>query len=165
MDKIAIMNEAREEKRLQRDAEVKRKAEICFAHYKKEPLFTAGIMLYWAEGKTTQRAACTLELNNSDPKLLKLYCSFIRRYLDVDDAQLRGRLFLYPDLDERKTKLFWSDLLNIPLNQFIKSYISNSRSSVTKNKLRYGTCSVYINNKHLRIAMATWIEQFAGLYT
>jgi len=164
MDKIALMNEAREEKRLQRNAEVKRKAEIHFQHYKTEPLFIAGIMLYWAEGKTTERAPCTLELNNSDPKLLEIYCHFLRNYLKISQLQLRARLFLYPDLNEDKIKIFWSELLDIPLSQFIKSYISESRSSVTKSKLQYGTCSVYINSKDLRITIAVWIEQFIELY-
>jgi len=106
MDKIAIMNKARKKYRLDHEEEVIRQAEISFEQYKDDALFIAGIMLYWAEGKTTQKETCNLELNNSDPKLLKLYCRFLREYLNVDDPKFRARLFLYPDLSEdKKTSL------------------------------------------------------------
>jgi len=164
MDKVAVMNKARERYRLEHEAEVKEEARVLFKQYKKEPLFIAGIALYWAEGKTTPREIYNLELNNSDPNLLRIYCSFLRKYLNINKQLFRARLFLYPDLDELKTKTFWSKLLCIPTSQFIKSYISESRSSVTKNKLVYGTCSVFIANKDLRMIMATWIKEFLNLY-
>ena len=165
IDKVAVMNKAREKYRCEHEEEVKRQAEMSFEQYKNDPLFIAGVMLYWAEGKTTHLATYNLELNNSDPKLLKLYCRFLREYLSIDNSSFRIRLFIYPDLDEDKLKLFWSNLLGVPLDQFIKSYISDSRSTVTKNKLTHGTCSVYITSKDLRTTMSVWIEQFANLYT
>ncbi len=165
IDKVAIMNKARAKYRIEHDIEIKEQAEKSFEQYKNDPLFIAGIMLYWAEGKTAERKAYCLELNNSDPELLKLYCRFLHKYLNIADGRIRARLFLYPDLNENNIKLYWSELLNIPLNQFIKSYIADSRSSVTKNKLQYGTCSVYIASKDLRSIMAVWIERFASLYS
>ncbi|MBL7068311.1 MAG: hypothetical protein ISS34_00415 [Candidatus Omnitrophica bacterium] len=164
IDKVAIMNEARERYRLEHEKEIKREAGVSFRRYKNEPLFIAGVTLYWGEGKTTRRDVWNLELNNTDPNLLKLYCSFLRKYLKVDDSLFRVRLFLYTDLNEEKCKSFWSELLGISLSQFIKSYISESRSSVTKNRLPYGTCSVYISSKDLRTTMAIWIEQLVNLY-
>ena len=164
IDKVAVMNRAREKHRLEHYAEVRKRAKISFEQYKDDPLFIAGIMLYWAEGKTTDRETCNLELNNADPRLLKLYCRFLHIYLNVPKSSLRIRLFLYPDLDENKIKLFWSNLLDIPLGQFIKSYIGNSRSSLTKNKLIHGTCSLYTASKDLRIIMAVWIEEFVNLH-
>ena len=164
IDKVAIMNKARAKYRVEHESEVIKQAQISFDKYKNETLFIAGIMLYWAEGKTTQKHIYNLELNNSDPKLLEVYCKFLRKYLNVADSVMRDRLFIYPDLNESKVKLFWSKLLNISSGQFIKSYISDSRSSVTKNKLRYGTCSLYVSSKDLRLIMSTWIEQFVSLY-
>ena len=160
MDKIAIMNKARAKLKIENYNAIIRRAEQFFEKYKDEPLFISGVMLYWAEGKTTEKATCTLELNNSDPGLLKLYCNFLKKYLCSDIKKWRARLFIYPDLNENKTRLFWSKLLLIPENQFIKSYISQSRSNVTKNKLLYGTCSVYISSKELRIMAAVWVNLF-----
>ncbi len=161
-DKIAIMNRARKKYRLEHETRVREQAIASFEQYRNDPLFVAGIMLYWAEGKTTDREPYNLELSNSDPNLLKLYYGFLRRYFNINNSLLKVRLFLYPDLDEEKIKSFWSNLLDIPLNQFIKSYIANSRSSVTKNKLSYGTCSIYIANKDLRIIMGIWIDRMSN---
>ena len=122
-------------------------------------------MLYWAEGKTAHSDIYNLELNNSDPELLKMYRRFINKYLNIENNRLRARLFLYPDLDENRIKLYWSKLLAIPINQFIKSYIGNSRSYVTINKLPYGTCSLYITSKDLRLTVETWIKKFINLYS
>ena len=165
MNKVAIMNKARKRYRIEHDLEIRRQAELSFEKYKDQPLFIAGIMLYWAEGKTTSKEIYNLELNNSDPKLLQVYCNFLRTYFKVDNSLFKARLFLYPDLNEADIKLFWSELLNIPQNQFIKSYISDSRSSVTKNKLIYGTCSVFIAKKDLRSIMSVWIGMFAALHS
>ena len=164
MDNIAIMNKARENYRLEYEIQLKRQAALSFEQYKNDLLFVAGIMLYWAEGKTTKNEVYNLELNNSNPNLLKLYCNFLRKYLNIKDSLFRVRLFLYPDLDERKVKLFWSKLLNFPLSQFIKSYICKIRSTITKNKLQYGTCSVYIGSRVLRLTMEVWIQKFVSLY-
>jgi hypothetical protein len=160
IDKVSIMNKARAKYRLEHDKRIKEEAEASFDKHKDEPLFVAGIMLYWAEGKMTQKEIYNLELNNSDPELLKIYRLFLHKYLNIEDSLLRVRLFLYPDLDEDKTKIFWARSLNIPLEQFTKSYVSDSRSSVTKNKLMYGTCSLYVTRKDLRLTMAIWIERF-----
>ncbi len=163
MDKIAIMNKARAKYRLEHEEEIKRQAMSLFEQYKNDPLFIAGIMLYWAEGKATQRDPWSLELSNANPELLKLYRRFLTQYLKVDNAKLRARLFLYPDLDESDNKVFWSNLLDVPLAQFNKSYIGNSRSSVTKHKLAHGdVCSLYIARKDLRMIISIWIDQFAG---
>jgi len=160
VDKVAIMNKARAKYRLEHDEKIKEEARISFEKYKNDPLFVAGIMLYWAEGKVTQKDRYNLELNNSNPKLLEIYGCFLRKYLNVADSALRIRLFLYPDLNEDKCKNFWAELLNVSSDQFIKSYISVGRSSVTKNKLAHGTCSLYVTGKDSRLIMATWIEQF-----
>jgi len=164
MDKIAVMNVARENKRQKRLLILNQKAERYFYKHENSPLFIAGIMLYWAEGKSTKREIYNLELNNSNPKLLHLYCKFLRRHMHIENKKFRARLFLYPDLNETKIRNFWSHLLKIPETQFVKSYISHGRSSLTSNKLLFGTCSVYISGGDLRSMMATWIELFAAQY-
>ena len=118
IDKITIMNEARERYRLTHENEVKEKAELSFKQYKNEVLFVAGIMLYWAEGtRPAKYRKHQLALTNSDPELLEVYCSFLRGYLGNIDSSMRIALYIYQDIDEYKSKLFWSNRLKIPLNQ------------------------------------------------
>ncbi len=157
------MNNARREYRRQHETEVRKRAEKLFLRYKNNPLFTAGIMLYWAEGMTSKAARgslYTLALSNSKYKLLKVFCEFMRHFLNVPEEKIRARLFLYPDLDKNKVKRFWSQNLDIPISQFHKTMILNSRARITKNKLLHGTCGVLVNSKDVRTTVETWIDCF-----
>lgn len=163
IDKVAIMNKARKEYSQQHEVKVKEEARRTFNQYRNNSLFIAGIMLYWAEGMMSNAARgsrYTLALSNSKYELLKIYCSFIRRFLNLPDKKLRARLFLYPDLKENKLKRFWSKNLNIPIFQFNKSIVLNSRTHLTKNRLRHGTCGVLANSRDARITIETWIDCF-----
>ena len=161
MDKVLLMNKVRKKYQLEHENMVKEKALASFNLYKKEPLFIAGIMLYWAEGRNNPSRKWLLELTNSNPRLLKIYCNFIQKYYNPHKADLKARLFLYPDLNEDEVRSFWSKMLQIPQSQFIKAQFLNSRSKLTKNKLSHGICCVYIHSKDKRITMDTWIDCFA----
>ena len=73
IDKVAIMNQAREKYRLEHEVETKEQAKLSFEQYRNDPLFVAGIMLYWAEGtrlsKNSSNRKYQLALTNSDLKL------------------------------------------------------------------------------------------------
>ena len=163
MNKILVMNEARRKHRLEHEVIVHKRALETFDLYKNDPLFIAGIMLYWAEGRNNPTRKWLLELTNSNPKLLKVYCNFLQKYFNPDRKDVKARLFLYPDLNEVKTKAFWSKTLGISQSQFIKSQFLKSRSRLAKNKLAHGICCVYIHSKDKRITMDTWIESFANM--
>jgi len=163
MDKVAIMNRAREKYRLEHDEDVKRQAEELFKQHKNEPLFIAGVMLYWAEGTrlTNKYRKYQLEFTNSDPEILEVYCSFLRKYFGNIEESLRAGLYIYKDINESSAKSFWSEWLQIPVDQFIKSQVLPSKSLLTKTKLPYGTCRVYLNKKDYSCTMQSWIESMS----
>ncbi|MEW6008681.1 MAG: hypothetical protein AB1629_03515 [Candidatus Omnitrophota bacterium] len=164
MDKVAIMNEARANYRFEREAKNTEEAKLSFEKYKNDPLFVAGVMLYWAEGtRLAKYRKYQLTITNSDPELLEIYCNFVRRYFTDVDSVFRAALYIYKDIDESKAKFFWSSRLKIPLNQFIKTQILPSRSLLTKTKLTYGTCCVYINSKDYLFTMQVWIESVSNI--
>lgn len=99
-----------------------------------------GLMLYWAEGDKT--GTYFIALTNTDPKILKFFTKWFRKYFDIDENKLRGRLYIWEDLDEKSAKEFWSKTLNIPLNQFTKSYISKSNPKIRKKRHKFGVCRV-----------------------
>ncbi len=165
IDKVAIMNKARSEHRFQRDMDVKKEAEILFEQYKDDPLFVAGVMLYWAEGtrisKSSTNRKYQLALTNSNPELLEVYCRFLRKYFGNIESDLRVALYIYQDINEPSTKSFWSARLRIPLNQFIKTQILPSRAVLTKTKLSYGICCLYLNGKDYCLRIETWINNIS----
>jgi len=164
MNKIAVMNEARKKYQLVHETTHLEKTRVLFKKYKNEPLFIAGIMLYWAEGTRlpTKYRKYQLTLINSNPALLETYCNFLRRYFDGIETALRAGLFIYEDIEEQNAKLFWSNYLRIPLGQFIKTQILPSRSVLTTTKLPYGTCSVYLNGKDYCVTVQSWIDQMSA---
>ncbi|MBU4377020.1 MAG: hypothetical protein KKD29_06030 [Candidatus Omnitrophica bacterium] len=165
IDKIAVMNEARARHRADRDTEVRNQAELLFEKYKDDPLFVAGVMLYWAEGtrisKSSTNRKYQLALTNSNPELLEVYCNFLRKYFGDIELNLRMALYIYQDIDELSTKSFWSARLRVPLDQFIKTQILPSRAVLTKNKLSHGICCLYLNGKDYCLRMETWIKNIS----
>ena len=166
MNKVAVMNEARARYKLQHDIEIKDQAKISFERHKNEPLFVAGIMLYWAEGTRLPATATNrkyqLALTNSNPELVELYCKFLRSYFENIESAIRAALFIYSDIDEAGAKSFWSGRLRIPLSQFIKTQILPSRGAPSKKKLPFGVCCVYLNSKDYCYRMESWISNISN---
>lgn len=120
--------------------------------------FITGIVLYAGEGtKMDGKGGFT----NSDPKLLKFMRYWLVDYAKIEIKNLRGRIWIHEELDENKAKKYWSEILDIPKSQFIRSYISkrkNSGRKITKNLHNFGVCAIvfYDTSAHRRIM--SWIS-------
>ncbi len=158
-EQVAIMNQARLQKRKDRDIFFRNLAVELYEKHKNEPLFISGIVLYWAEGTRLKKnyRKYQLAFTNSDSSLIRFYCNFLEKYFKfIDRKAWRAELFLYPDIKLEQAISFWSETLGIPSMQFIKSQILKSRSK--QRKLTFGTCCVYVNSKDACIIMQTWID-------
>ena len=86
-----------------------------------------GAVLYACEGtkaridKRYNRLLYSIELTNSDPRIIKAFRLFLDKIIKIDKSRIRGELFYYPDLDEKKLIKFWSKISAIPQSQFNKS--------------------------------------------
>jgi len=65
--------------------------------------FIAGVALYAGEGSKTDGE---VRFSNSDPQMVRLFCAWFRRFFDVDEKRLRGRIYLHQGLDLRTTEAF-----------------------------------------------------------
>jgi len=99
-----------------------------------------GLMLYWAEGDKTGNYF--VALTNTNYKILEYFIKWLRKYFKINEKRLRCRLYIWEDLNECKAKEFWSKKLNIPTNQFTKSYISKSKTKIRKVKHQHGVCRI-----------------------
>ena len=104
-----------------------------------EALFAAGIALYAGEGSKTDGE---VRFSNSDPKMVRLFCTWFRRFFNVDETRMRGRLYLHEGLDLNAAEAFWSALANIPTHQFHKPYRAVPDPSIRRNKHERGCFSV-----------------------
>jgi hypothetical protein len=111
-----------------------------------------GASLYACEGtkarrdyRSETRYIYSIELTNSDPNIVKSFSLFLDRIIRADRKRVKGQLFLYPDLNEKKLKTIWAKASGIPLTQFQKSiYLKQKIGKFKPNplgtfKVRY-TC-------------------------
>lgn len=118
-----------------------------------------GLMLYWGEGDKT--GTYFVALTNTDPQALIYFTTWLRKYFEIDEDRLKGRLYIWEDLNEAEAKEFWSKKLKIPIEQFTKSYISKSKPKIKKNRHSYGVCRVsYGSTKIFKEIMGGIKERF-----
>jgi hypothetical protein len=104
-----------------------------------EAFLAAGVALYAGEGSKTDGE---VRFSNSDPAMVMLFCAWFRRFFDVDETRMRGRLYLHEGLDLSAAEAFWSSLANIPIAQFHKPYRAVPDPSIRRNKHEHGCFAV-----------------------
>ena len=102
-------------------------------------LLVAGTALYAGEGGKT---GGEVRFANSDPRMLLLFCAWLRHFFDVDESRLHLRLYLHQGLDLESANAYWSELLAIPVDQFYKPYRAVPDPSIRKAKHVHGCPAV-----------------------
>lgn len=97
-------------------------------------------MLYFGEGAKTNG---TTSIANSDPIVLNFVLNVLDRNYKITREMVRCDLHLRADQDPNKLKLYWSEVLGIPIDRFRGCYIDKR----TLNKPTYesykGVCLLY----------------------
>ncbi|MBL8778483.1 MAG: hypothetical protein JNK12_21290 [Acidimicrobiales bacterium] len=104
-----------------------------------EAFLVAGTALYAGEGGKTDGE---VKFANSDPRMLLLFCIWLRRFFEIDESRVHLRNYLHQGLDLGAANAFWSELLDIPVEQFYKPYRAVPDPSIRKAKHIYGCPSV-----------------------
>jgi|SRR5579884_3861143 len=97
-------------------------------------------ILYWAEGTKHDKGG--LVFTNTDPKLAKLFLELLRKTCEIDESRLRIRLHLHYYHKKTDTINFWSDLLQIPKEQFQSTYIKKRSRGKSYRKNFMGICFI-----------------------
>lgn len=128
-------------------------------------------MLYACEGtkarvdKRYNRLIYSIELTNSEPNIIRIFSLFLRRILKIDESRVRGQLFYYPDLDEKKLVDFWSKESKIPKEQFQKSILLQGKNRFKPNpngtfKIRYSCKKDFL--KLQKIINSIWRDRIVA---
>ena len=128
-----------------------------FSKLKEDPLFLAGIMLYWGEGEKQQKSS-QVRLANSEPEMIKIFNLFLTRVLKIPPEKISAWLLLYPDLVDSVQKNFWSKTTGIPIEQFKKSIYIKGRHPT--KRLSYGVCTIFISSRALKERILKWLELY-----
>jgi transposase-like protein len=130
-----------------------------------DALHIAGCMLYWAEGDKQRNS---VRLSNSDPDLLRLFVTFLRRCYDAEVGRIAVTCYLFADHLERQREVeaFWLRTLGLPKSCLRKSIVNvYSKHSQKKrcNKLPYGTCKVAYSDSRVMQSIYGAIQEYAGV--
>ena len=92
-----------------------------YKHYRTNPLFIAGLMLYVVNGDNSDTSV--IRITSTRMETHKVFIKFITEFLGVPREKLRFWLILYPDLNEEKCFRAWSKKIAIPMTKFHKSQV------------------------------------------
>jgi hypothetical protein len=99
----------------------------------------AGIALYAGEGSKEDGR---LRFSNSDPRMIVFFCSWLRRFFEIDESRLRVHLYLHQGLDLAATIAYWSALTGIPPTQFLKPCRAVPDPSIRQAKHVHGCVGI-----------------------
>ena len=134
--------------------EARKEARTEFEELKYNPLFIAGIMLYWGEGdKLTNYST---KITNTDPHLIRLYVFFLENVCRVPKEKIRAHVLIYPDLNEETCRLYWASRAHMDLSRFTKCTVI--RGKATTRPLAYGVCMVGISSTYFKAKMLEWLK-------
>jgi hypothetical protein len=139
---------------------IRHRATQYFQRHSVDPLFIAGVSLYWAEGSKTRN---DLSMTNTDSRLLVTFVHFVRSHLDPN-ASFALALHLHEGDSESEAKTHWRNSLSLPETRFTKTYFKPSGTGHRKKKLPYGVCRVRIDkaSNHWNTVMQ-WINDTSEL--
>ena len=99
----------------------------------------AGVALYAGEGS---KGDGSIRFVNSDPRMVALFCSWLRHFYEIDESRLRLSLYLHQGLDLSAAIAYWSALTGIPESQFRKPYRAVPDPSIRRAKHVHGCITV-----------------------
>lgn len=125
-------------------------------------LFFAGLFLYWGEGGKGRNQ---LSISNTDPKVIKFALFWMTNILKIPVDKIKVGLHLYKDMDTQETVRYWSQLLGLSQDHFIKPYIKKSaREGLTYKSFGHGTCKLYHGSVLLSDTVAMSIKAVSDKY-
>ncbi len=117
----------------------------------------AGIAFYASEGTKTDKG-CSFA--NSDPFIIKFMVRWFREFGHVVPEKFYGAIWLHENLNEEKAKKYWSQITDIPLTHFYKTYIARNKPHSRKIRKiihEYGVFSFYVSDVVLYRKIRGWI--------
>lgn len=152
--RLRVFNKARKQMWEEWREKARQQARNDFSQLVKNPLFIAGIMLYWGEGDS--KIKNPFRLSNTDPRMIALYTEFLTKSLNIPRENLRSTIILYPDLSEKKCMNFWAATIGIPKSQFYKTQFIKGRHPT--KRLSNGICMITCGNRQIKEKILVWID-------
>lgn len=152
--RLKLVNKARGGERANRYKEAIRSAETEYKHYKANPLFVAGVMLYFANGDLKDENR--IRFSGSTAEAHKVFIKFAMEYLGVEKKDIHIWLQLYPGMKEETSMKHWRQKTSLPYSQFYKNHFIKGKKQ--KQTLHHGVGNTIIGSTVLKCKLTRWIE-------
>ncbi len=148
--------------RVLRTKRIFKEARLQLGRMGKRDRFITGIALYAGEGYKNDGDGGFV---NTDPILIKFMTRWFQEFCGVAMSRLRGSIWIHENLNEIAAKKFWSELTNIPIEQFTKTYIAKDKKDsrkIRKNIHQYGVFAVKFSDSDKQRRIIGWISALVG---
>lgn len=137
---------------------IRTEAQESFTTLRHDPMWVAGVVMYWAEGaKTTPR----LGMANTDARALRLFISWVRTYLDPN-AEFVLALHLHAGNDDDEAKRWWANALGLGNVPFFETFVKPPGTGHRKNRWLHGVCRVQVRRSaNVYNTTMEWIDCLA----
>lgn len=116
-----------------------------------------GLTLYWAEG--SKRSDDTVDLANSDPQIIRLFVRFLRVIYQVTEKKFRVLLYCYSNQPIPRLISYWSEITEIPKDQFTKPYVRKDFDPRKSQRMPHGLVHIRYSDKKLLFQVMQDIER------
>jgi hypothetical protein len=103
-----------------------------------DPIWVAGLVLYWAEGAKSRNH---VSMANTDPRALRLFIRWLRTYVEPN-ARFSLHLHLHEGNNEQAARQYWRAETGLDRANFHKTFIKPKGTGHRKNHLEHGICTV-----------------------
>ena len=117
-------------------------------------LLIAGTALYAGEGFKIEKVG----MANTNPAILLFFVTWLRHFFEIDERRLRISLYLHDGLDLDAAVHYWSSLLDIPEERFLKPYRAVSDPTIRRTKHEMGCPRVSYACSHTHRAVMGLVE-------
>lgn len=124
-----------------------------FQKLKSDPLFMAGVTLFWSGG--TRTVTNRTRYASGDPEKIQTFLRFLTQVCGVGEESIRLTLVLPPDVDPASAERFWAFASRSPMSRF---YSSSTMKTARTSRTGQGTCTVLVGGRYLREKLGEWLK-------
>lgn len=135
-------------------AQAREEATLDCELFRNNPLFVAGVMIYWGEGDKVSKNS--FRIANTDPVMIKVFVEFLTKICNVKIEKIRASLLIYPDIPDIEAKKFWTENTGLDYSHFTKSTVIVGRHKT--RILQNGVCTLNASSTYLKQKMLIWLK-------
>jgi hypothetical protein len=124
---------ANHERRLAREAEIRRTTAADIGRMTERDLFVAGVVAYAAEGtkKKPWQSSTPVKFTNSDPRMILLFLRWLS-LAGIERSSISFRVAIHQDADIEGALRFWSEVVGVPSGRFKRTTLKRGNPTTRR---------------------------------